>query len=77
VAVVVAGEFDDPVAAGKAAREPSALIVASVPELTSRTISIEGTASTISSASSFSAGRRAEAERPLDRLCTAATTAGC
>ena len=45
-----------------------ALIVASVPELTSRTISIDGTASTISSASSFSASRRrAEAERPIDR----------
>ena len=42
-----------------------ALIVASVPELTSRTFSIDGTASIISSASSFSAKRgRAEAGAP-------------
>ena len=47
----------------------SALIDASVPELTRRTISIDGTASTISAASSTSRlGRRAEGRPAIGRV---------
>ena len=54
-----------------------ALIVASVPELTSRTFSIDGMASTISSASSFSATVGAPKLVPRCRAASmAATTAG-
>ena len=54
-----------------------ALIVASVPEFTSRTFSIDGTASTTSSASSFSANVGAPKLVPRrNAASTASTTAG-
>ena len=54
-----------------------AVIVASVPEDTSRTISIEGTSRQISSASSISASVGAPKERAFDAAaCTASTTSG-
>ena len=56
MAVVAALELDDDVAPGGAARQRGcALIAASVPEETRRTISMEGTAREISSAISTSA----------------------
>ena len=71
MAVIAAGEVDDPLAAGETTCHAQTLIVASVPELTIRTCSIEGTASTISSASSASASVGAASwsfrQRPLPR----------
>ena len=56
----------------------SALIVASVPELTKRTISTDGSAPVTSSASSASASVGAPNEvPPAAAACTAATTPGC
>ena len=55
VAVIVAGELEITSRPVKPRARRMALIVASVPELTSRTFSIEGTASMINSASSLSA----------------------
>jgi hypothetical protein len=55
-----------------------ALIVASVPEETKRTISMDGTASITRSASSASASVGAPNEVPRGRAsCTASMTAGC
>ena len=54
VAVVGAGELDDRVAAGGGAGQAQRLIVASVPELTIRTISTHAKRSTTSAASSTS-----------------------
>ena len=55
-----------------------ALIVASVPELTSRTCSTGGTRPMISSASSTSAGVGAPNDSPRPAASrTASTTAGC
>jgi len=55
-----------------------ALMVASVPEFTKRTISIEGTASMTSLASSFSASVGApKLNPPRAARTTASTTAGC
>ncbi len=56
----------------------SAVIVASVPELTSRTISTDGTRAVISSAISTSAAVGAPKLVPLSAARqTAATTSGC
>ena len=78
VAVVAAGELEDPVAArerrGRAAARD---IDASVPEETSRTFSTDGTASTISAASSTSASVGAPKDVPRAAASvTAATTSG-
>lgn len=50
MAVVAALEFDDLVAAGKAARQTDALMVASVPEFTMRTMSMLSISEVTSSA---------------------------
>jgi hypothetical protein len=55
-----------------------ALMPASVPELTRRTISMDGTNFRISSASSISRSVGAPKEKPsVTAFCTASTTAGC
>ena len=54
VAVIAAPEFDDPRLSGRARASLIALMVASVPELVKRTISMDGKASTISRASAGS-----------------------
>ena len=74
VAVVVARELDHAIAAGRARASRTALIDASVPDETSRTISTAGTASTISAASSTSRlGRRPERRAAAAPPRTAAT----
>ncbi len=54
MAMITTGEFDDDVPTGVAGASRIALIAASVPLLTMRTISIEGTALMINSAISDS-----------------------
>ena len=79
MAVVVAGELDDDIAAGEAAGQANgAHRRFGAAELTSRTFSIDGTASMISSREfAFGLGRRAEARSArCDRFSIAATTAG-
>ena len=71
VAVIAAFELDGEVAAGEAARHADARdMVASVPELTSRTISIDGTASQIASASSISCSVGAPKLVPISSACS-------
>ena len=69
VTVVAARELDHAVAPRESPREPDALIDASVPEETSRTFSTDGTASTISAASSTSASVGAERRAALGGRC--------
>ena len=64
MAVIAAGELDDDVAPSEVAARRMALIDASVPELTRRTISRDGINVLISSASSVSASVGAPNERP-------------
>jgi len=78
VSVVATGELDDLVAAVAARASRSALIVASVPEETRRTISTAGTRSTMRSASVVSAMVGAPKLVPLrSASVVASTTFGC
>jgi hypothetical protein len=73
VAVVAAVHLDDPLAPGRAPREPRADMVASVPELTNRTISTDGTIAATRSArrTSSSVGAPYDVPRRIARRARA------